>query len=71
MTILLVLSALALAANAPTTADPTRCDAKPFTLKKPVQTATATPPPAPKPAPKPKPKSLVIGCKQPASKPGG
>jgi hypothetical protein len=67
----LFLSALALA---PSTAAPssTQCDAKPFTLKKPVQTAAATPPPAPKPAPKPKPQpKIAIGCKQPAAKTSG
>jgi hypothetical protein len=67
--ILLVFSALALAPNASPAADTKQCDAKPFTLKKPVQTAAATPAPAPRPAPKPKPKPIVIGCKQPDAKP--
>ena len=58
-----------------------KCDAKPFTLKKPAPAAPAvapTPPPATKTAstqpprnaaPSAKPK-YVIGCKQPASKNG-
>jgi hypothetical protein len=72
MTILLLFSALALSASAPASPDTKQCDAKPFTLKKPVQTAAATPAPVPpKPAPKPKPKKIVIGCKQPPAKPAG
>jgi hypothetical protein len=70
--ILLVFSALVLAPSAPAPADTKQCDAKPFTLKKPVQTAAANPAPAPKPpkpAPKPKPKPIVIGCKQTDAKP--
>ena len=66
--ILLVFSALAFAPNASPAAETKQCDAKPFTLKKPVLTA-ATPATAPRPAPKPKPKPIVIGCKQPDAKP--
>jgi hypothetical protein len=67
--IVLVFSALALAPSTSPAADTKQCDAKPFTLKKPVQTAAATPAPPPKPAPKPKPKPVVIGCKQTDAKP--
>ena len=68
---LLTFSSAAMAAPPATTPDSERCEAKPFTLKKPaskpasdVKVASAEP--AKAPAPKPKPKSKIeIGCKQP------
>jgi len=59
-----------LAATPTTAPDSERCEAKPFTLKKPapkpaeVKVASAEPVKAPPPKPKPKPK-IEIGCKQP------
>ena len=62
----------AVAATPTATLDSGRCEAKPFTLKKPAQkpiaaelkVASAEPVKAPAPKPKPKPK-IEIGCKLP------
>lgn len=67
--ILLLFSALTLTPSTPAAADTKQCDAKPFTLKKPTQTASAAP--APKAAPKPKAKPIVIGCSHPDAKRSG
>ena len=74
---LLLLSLLAFAARPALATETGHCDSKPFTLKKPVATATAPPAPpkievaqakpALAPAAKPKP-TVTIGCKQPAAK---